>query len=167
MQAVFADDGNRRFIRLNAWEFQGERLLTGTVDLLTQFHARHPDIKVYLNHEDWTSAPLHLRYWSGSLRAYAPDMTVIHDEWLAEFKDNLEPLDRHIDPALLENFVPGVLDRGKIDGRLYGIPWHVHSRVLYYRSDIFEQAGLEPPSTLLELQNIAAALSRLPGIYGL
>ena len=39
-------------------------------------------------------------------------------------------------------FFQGALDAVIVDGKAYGVPWHVETRVLYYRTDIAEKAGV-------------------------
>ncbi len=52
------------------------------------------------------------------------------------------------------------------DGRIIGLPWKADVQVLYYRKDLFAQAGLKVPTTLDELEAAAAKL-HVPGkMYG-
>lgn len=48
---------------------------------------------------------------------------------------------------------------GYRDGTLYGIATHVEVAALEYRPDIFDEAGLEPPTTFEELREVAAELT--------
>jgi multiple sugar transport system substrate-binding protein len=45
------------------------------------------------------------------------------------------------------------------DGFLFGVPIVSERQMLYYRKDIFEEQGIEPPQTLEELEQIAAQLN--------
>ncbi|MDH6181659.1 multiple sugar transport system substrate-binding protein [Microbacteriaceae bacterium SG_E_30_P1] len=47
----------------------------------------------------------------------------------------------------LEDFFPGTLALGQIDGVQYLVPWYNNVRVLLYRSDFAEKAGVEAPTT--------------------
>ena len=40
----------------------------------------------------------------------------------------------------------------------YGVPWYVETRTLFYRTDLAEQAGLEPPTSWDELKSFAQGL---------
>jgi multiple sugar transport system substrate-binding protein len=47
-----------------------------------------------------------------------------------------------------DDYFPGVLEMSEVDGILYGVPWYVDTRVLFYRSDLLARAGFqEPPRT--------------------
>lgn len=54
----------------------------------------------------------------------------IVDQWRAE------------NHPILNDFLPGVLDHFNMDGIQWGIPWNMDTRVLIYRTDIFEEAGI-------------------------
>ena len=55
-----------------------------------------------------------------------------------------------------------------VGGRVYGAPFYVGVRALYYRTDVFEKLGLKPPRTLAELASTARAVRKAePGLYGL
>ena len=53
-----------------------------------------------------------------------------------------------VDPA--DHFA-GIWDTNVLDGEVYGVPWYVDTRVLFYRSDLLAAAGHpEPPTTWTE-----------------
>ncbi|MET7682771.1 extracellular solute-binding protein [Streptomyces sp. NPDC005423] len=55
-----------------------------------------------------------------------------------------------------------------VDGRIYGSPFYVGVRALYYRTDVFDELGLQPPSTLAELVTTARTIhAARPELYGL
>lgn len=55
-----------------------------------------------------------------------------------------------------------------VDGKIYGAPYFVGVRALYYRTDIFEELGLEVPKTQAELISTAKEIRAAePELYGL
>ncbi|MFB8030439.1 MULTISPECIES: extracellular solute-binding protein [unclassified Streptomyces] len=55
-----------------------------------------------------------------------------------------------------------------VDGQVYGAPLFVGVRALYYRTDVFEDLGIEPPKTQDELISTAKKIHReKPDLYGL
>ncbi|MEU1100835.1 extracellular solute-binding protein [Streptomyces tibetensis] len=55
-----------------------------------------------------------------------------------------------------------------VDGRLYGAPFYVGVRALYYRTDVFEELGLSVPRTMDELASTARKIrAAKPELYGL
>lgn len=53
------------------------------------------------------------------------------------------------------DLLPSVLDTARVDGKLYGVPWYVGVRALYYRKDVFDRLGLKPPTTLAGIAPLA------------
>ncbi|MFF2043579.1 extracellular solute-binding protein [Kitasatospora sp. NPDC058170] len=46
---------------------------------------------------------------------------------------------------------PAIAGTAVLDGKTYGLPWWVGVRALYYRTDLFTEAGLTPPKSYDEL----------------
>ena len=42
-------------------------------------------------------------------------------------------------------FFEGARDTNVVDGKTYGVPWYVETRVLYYRTDIADKALKQKP----------------------
>ncbi|HEY7035473.1 MAG TPA: sugar ABC transporter substrate-binding protein [Thermomicrobiales bacterium] len=99
----------------------------------------------------------------------APDLANVSASWMIEFNgiQALEPLDDKLTPGFLDPFVPAALDAMRIDGKLMGLPYFLDPRALYYRTDLFEAAGLQPPTTWDEVRAAAKALHNPPDVYGI
>ncbi|OLS98892.1 hypothetical protein BJF90_40480 [Pseudonocardia sp. CNS-004] len=73
-----------------------------------------------------------------------------------------EPLDDRLVHAPAEyrsgDFSRGAIEGMKVGGMTYALPVNVEGPVLYYRTDLFEQWGLTPPTTVDELLATAAAV---------
>ncbi|MEU6376994.1 extracellular solute-binding protein [Streptomyces sp. NPDC046909] len=55
-----------------------------------------------------------------------------------------------------------------VDGKVYGAPFYVGVRALYYRTDVFEELGLEVPKSMSELASTARKIrAAKPELYGL
>jgi len=89
-----------------------------------------------------------------------PDVMQMGSSWLGEFADMgaLEPVDTKVFQK--GDFFPAAWQEGTYDGKTYGVPWYVDTRVLFYRTDLFEQAGISaPPQTMAELLEDAKQLN--------
>ncbi|GAA3993699.1 extracellular solute-binding protein [Allokutzneria multivorans] len=63
---------------------------------------------------------------------------------------------------------PSVLETGKVDGKVYGVPWFVGLRALYYRTDVFAELGVQPPKTIEEIAPLARRIRQAkPELYGI
>lgn len=66
------------------------------------------------------------------------------------------------------DFQPGPLGTVSTDNFLFGIPIVTERQALYYRTDLFEEAGIPVPQTLEELEAAAAAFNDPDnGMYGI
>ncbi|MFF5364311.1 extracellular solute-binding protein [Streptomyces scabiei] len=55
-----------------------------------------------------------------------------------------------------------------VDGKIYGAPFFVGVRALYYRTDVFERLNLEAPKSLAELATTAKRIRAAePDLYGI
>jgi multiple sugar transport system substrate-binding protein len=61
--------------------------------------------------------------------------------------DGIVPLDDYFSAEELKDFIPMILNSGKRDGKLWIMPRHFDISCLHYRTDLFQQFGLEPPDT--------------------
>jgi ABC-type glycerol-3-phosphate transport system substrate-binding protein len=90
--------------------------------------------------------------------------------WVAEFAaaGYLEPLGDRVTEEDRADFFPVALDTVSYDGEIYALPYLVHNSVLYYRTDLFEAAGIaEPPKTWDEYREVAKKLTDAEaGVYG-
>lgn len=73
------------------------------------------------------------------------------------------------DPAFLDDFFPTLIEATTVDGEVYGIPLALSVAQVFYHSDVFEQAGLDPanpPQTWDEFLQAAQTIHDELGIYG-
>ncbi|WP_338683050.1 sugar ABC transporter substrate-binding protein [Streptomyces acidiscabies] len=94
-----------------------------------------------------------------------PDVGGVGAAMLAGFaaQDALEPLDDKLAKSPLssklnKDMVASLKAAGGGDGTLYSIPTSANNGVLYYRTDLFNKAGLQPPTTW---DNFYAAAEKL------
>ena len=108
---------------------------------------------------EWADA--HDRFVTSIAGGTTPDVAETGSTWTAEFADAgaLAPLDEHVDDAgVSDDLVEGLVEAGTYDEQLYGMPWYAGVRSLVYNTEMFEQAGVEPPATWAELEEAAAGL---------
>lgn len=116
--------------------------------LLPAFEQAHPGIQVRVQQIPLTAAHEKL------LTAYAgdslPDLTQIGNTWIAEFAalHALVPLQSRVAQSTLiraDDYFASAWATNVIDGTLYGIPWYVDTRLLFYRADLLREAGFDAP----------------------
>lgn len=111
--------------------------------LLESFEAAHPGIQVSLQQIPWSAAyeKLVTAYVGGQL----PDVAQIGNSWLPQFAAlqalvELTPwvVRDRLDTA---DYFSGIWATNRLPQGLYGLPWYVDTRVLFYRTDLLKQAG--------------------------
>lgn len=100
------------------------------------------------------------------------DLVAVNFPWIGEFAERgmLLPLDTLIDIEALSptDFHAASWRASQWGGRCYGIPVETTSEVLMYRTDLFAQEGIQPPSTIDELLAAAEKLHKPEKqIYGI
>src|SRR5687768_3967511 len=108
-------------------------------ELIPEFERRNPGIKVSLQQIPWIAA--HEKLMTANVGDATPDVAQIANTWIAEFV-TLGALD---DLATVRvdrgDYFPGIWATNVVDGKLYGIPWYVDTRVLFYRKDLLAAVG--------------------------
>ncbi|MBK6914368.1 MAG: extracellular solute-binding protein [Ignavibacteriales bacterium] len=79
-----------------------------------------------------------------------PDICQLGNTWIPQFAAlyAIIPLDNLIassDKLNRGRYFDGIWRTNIIDGKIYGIPWYVDTRVLYYRKGCFAACGILPP----------------------
>lgn len=128
-----------------------------------QFEKDNPDIKVKVQAIPWDQA--HDKLLTAVASKKGPDVVQMGTTWIPEFAsaNALLDLQKYTDkyPELApDNFYEGSVETTKYDDKVVGVPWYVDTRVLYYRTDILEEAGYkEAPKTWEELSDAAKKLA--------
>lgn len=91
-------------------------------------------------------------------------------QWTGEFAPFLVPLTEQIEG---DDSLAGVIESASesyvFDGEQYAVPFSAQAESLFYRTDLFQQAGLEPPTTWDDFEEIADFFTDnpdYPGVYG-
>ena len=140
-------DGDEVVLEFWAMGAEGEKVQP----LIERFEAEHPGIRVEVQQQPWTS--VHEKLLTAFAGRSTPDVSQFGNTWVAEMEalgalEDLTPYVRQSDVVDEADYFPGVWDTNVIDGRLWGVPWYVDTRILFYRTDLFAEAGYaEMPDT--------------------
>ncbi|MBW6389873.1 MULTISPECIES: ABC transporter substrate-binding protein [Halomonadaceae] len=83
------------------------------------------------------------------------DIMQIDVVWPGLLANHLLDLREVLGEDVGEGHFSAIIENNTIDGRLVAMPWFTDAGVLYYRADLLEQYGHEPPQTWEELTEIA------------
>jgi multiple sugar transport system substrate-binding protein len=119
--------------------------------MVPAFEQRTPGVRVRVQQIPWSAA--HEKLLTAYVGAAMPDVVQVGNTWIPELQalDALEPLDPWVarsSRVRADAYPPGVLEPNVVAGGIYGLPWYVDTRVLFYRTDLLSAAGhAEAPST--------------------
>lgn len=97
------------------------------------------------------------------------DVVCYQDSWGPSLSLYLEPLDARIakDSVDMNSYPQAYRQGSQMDGKTFGLPIRGHPQMLFYRKDLLQQAGVQPPTTWDELVTVAKAVqdkTNVPGI---
>lgn len=125
-------------------------------NIIKRFEETHPDVKVNIQHANLEDV---LPKLAAQLRAgTAPDIAFFSPRMVPGLVEQgfLLPLEDVFEDI---GDIPRKFVTPNLDHKIYDIPIHMESQVLYYRKDLFEKAGIKPPTTFDEWLKAAEALT--------
>ena len=128
--------------------------------IVARFEAENPGIKIEVERNN--EASYYDKLVTTILGGAAPDIARVEPPKAAQYvaAGYAANLDGYVSKELRDQFFEGTLEPLVKDGSLYGLPQDVAVLVLFYRTDMFEAAGLAgPPATWDELVSDAQALT--------
>ena len=145
---------------LTVWAMgtEGEKL----GDVAKEYEKTHSNITVKVTPIGWDVA--HQKLVAAAAAGKLPDVVQMGGTYLGEFADMgvLEPVDTKTFKE--GDFFPAAWQQGSYDGETYGVPWYVDTRVLFYRTDLADKAGIKKaPATMAELRSVAQAYQEKAG----
>ena len=134
--------------------------------LLDEFNAEHPDITARYEVGGNTSE-VQQQYLNTVLTSQSGDIDVFLVDvvrpaqyaaagWATPLNDYYASEDEMM--SALQDFLPGPVEADLIDGTLWALPAYTDAQFLYYRQDLLEKYGFEPPQTWEELQTQAQTI---------
>jgi multiple sugar transport system substrate-binding protein len=112
--------------------------------LMPEFERAHPGVHVKVQQIPWTAA--HEKLLTAFVGRATPDVAQLGNTWVPEFValDALARLDSSVAQSgdvHASSYFPGVWATNVLDSALYGVPWYVDTRVIFYRKDLLARAG--------------------------
>jgi len=143
-----------------------------TLPVVTQeFEKENPGVKVEVQALPWSNA--FEKLLTGVAGRQLPDVIQMGTTWMPSFSamGAFQDLGKYIEKSEIiseDKFFPGSWSTCVYKGKVYGIPWYVDTRVLFYRTDLLAEVGYtEAPKNWDELYDAAKKLAERPDMYGL
>ncbi|KAF0140698.1 MAG: lactose/L-arabinose transport system substrate-binding protein [Stygiobacter sp.] len=149
-------------VEINFWAMgvEGETV----AKLIPEFEKQNPNIKVKVLQIAWIAA--HEKLITAFASETLPDVFQLGNTWIPEFEaiSSIEPLNKFVSKSSVvsrEKFFDGIWDTNVLDSIVYGIPWYVDTRVMFYRTDILKAVGYNnAPKTWAELYDASKKIKQ-------
>ncbi len=152
-------------VDLHVWQFSIDE--EQARPLVAQFEKKYPHIKIHMQQLSWDFG--NDKIITSLISGNAPDVFEIGSTWGPHFsqsgvlKEITEETQPYRDHYLMWEPVT-------VQSKIYGFPWLVGTRFLFYNKTLFQKAGLDPnhpPKTWAELVTAAQKIKALaPDTYG-
>ena len=129
--------------------------MNGT-NFVDKFEAENPGIKLNLEVVSWNDVytVVDTRIAAGQ----APD--ILNIDVFANYASDglLEPVSQWCPEELFNDFFPSFIEQSVIDDTVWAVPDLASARALFYNVDMFEEVGIEVPTTWAELEDACQAI---------
>ena len=152
------DDDSLRF-----WAFGREGEVVQ--ELVRDFVREYPGQAIRVQQMPWSAA--HEKLLTAIVGRATPDLAQMGNTWIPEMVTlgALAPVGSRLSDS---SYFPGIVATNVVADTLFGVPWYVDTRVLFYRRDILARAGYEAmPDTWEGWRAAMLAMKRVmaPGAF--
>ncbi|WP_313949241.1 ABC transporter substrate-binding protein [Leptolyngbya sp. FACHB-261] len=123
-------------------------------DIIQDFEAANLGIRLNLVEGPNATDSVENLYTSTFLLGKSPyDLVYMDVVWTPKFAAAgwLQDLSNQVSPQDLADFFPADVEAGRYEGGLYRLPFRTDAAMLFYRTDLLEQVGAQPPNTFADL----------------
>lgn len=131
--------------------------------LLAKFEVENPGFRVALVQLRWQEGPEQIQ--AAALAGKEPDLCEMGSTWMPRWLASGRLADWSAGVADLRPALRG-WEMATLGDAIYGVPWVVGTRALFYNKTLFAQAGLDsthPPETWSQLRDAAERIQKLGG----
>ena len=119
----------------------------------------HPDVTVNMEFVPYEALHDKTVLAKGATTAY--DVVLSDSVWTPEYAVNgiIEDVTSRVTPEMKAGILAGAMGSGEYKGKLYGLPWIVDAKFLFYNKAMFAKAGIDhPPASWAEIEQDAITL---------
>jgi multiple sugar transport system substrate-binding protein len=135
-------------------------------EVANAFEAQNPDIKINIEVVPWDT--LLQRLTTDVAGGAAPDISIIGTRWLLDFASQgiAEPMDSYLTPEFKSTFIDTFMAPSVIDGQIMGLPVAASARAMMVNMDLYDKAGVAPPTNWDEFYAASQKIAALPDTFG-
>lgn len=158
-QTQQADQNTNAPVTLSFWSTGGDDETATFQKAADLYKQKHPNVTVKVQTLSWSDA--YAKLLAAATSRSGPDIISGGMTWTIQFgvKGAMVDLRKHGLDSLKAQALPAQWESAiSPDGSVFGVPLDMSTLALYYRTDLLEQAKVEPPKTWEEL---TAAIGKL------
>ena len=131
-----------------------------TYETALLFMQEHPHIQIELVADVPHTVQDRLALFQQLFQVRSPEVDVYQIDviWPGDLADFFVDLYEYGADAVVDDHFPAIVENNTVDGRLVGIPWFTDAGLLYYRTDLLEEYGFDPPATWKEFEKAVSAI---------
>lgn len=160
-------------VEISFWHAMSGDLEKTLENLTNKFMEANPNIKVNLQNQStyndlqqkMTATLASPKDLPTLTQAYPHWMiNAMQDELLVDLKPYIE--NETIGSENYNDILEGFRTSSEIDGKIYGMPFNKSTEVIWYNKTLFDELGLEVPTTFEEFAQVAKTITEKKGIVG-
>lgn len=136
--------------------------------LIAVFEQDNPNVRVNWVDVPWAEMERKVLTTLSAAGADGPDVINLNPGFASQLAERgaWMDLDTQILPEVRNLYLPNIWKASSLEGKTFGIPWYLTTRVAIYNTEILKQAGIEqPPATYTELAKVAKQVKEKTGKY--
>jgi len=135
-------------------------------NLITNFETQNPGIKV--NWVDVPWAAMQNKILTAVSAKTPPDVVNLNPDFASQLagRNAWLDLDTKVPESARSSYLPNIWKASTLNGKSFGIPWYLTTRLTIYNTDLLKQAGIsKPPATYAQLAQAAQQIKDKTGKY--
>ncbi|MGW5091577.1 extracellular solute-binding protein [Streptomyces coelicoflavus] len=168
---LISQDGGSGRHTVSVWLMKGSASEDFLKRFTEGFEADHPDLDLDIRIQEWTGIGDKVQAALKADGTDGPDVVEVGNTQVPQYAEGGRLQDLTLESMRdwgIRDWLPGLAEPGQWMSQQFGVPWYAANRVVIYRKDLFEQAGVnEPPRTREEWLEATEKLDRNgdQGIY--
>lgn len=148
---LISQDGGSGRHTVSVWLMKGSASEDFLKRFTEGFEADHPDLDLDIRIQEWTGIGDKVQAALKADGTDGPDVVEVGNTQVPQYAEGGRLQDLTLESMRdwgIRDWLPGLAEPGQWMSQQFGVPWYAANRVVIYRKDLFEQAGVnEPPRT--------------------
>lgn len=148
-EAAAPDTGEVEAGTVRMWVMEGSLTDESQAFLTEEFAKENPGSELKIEVQQWDGIVSKLQTALAS-KNESPDLVEIGNTQTTTFTTvgAFADVTEMKDALGGDDLIPSFVDASTVDGKIYAYPFYAGARGVYYRTDLFEKAGIEVPQTI-------------------